>query len=190
MRRTLFTFFCAGALLLGTRGIGATVLLPAAFRDVVAGSAVIAHVQIADVRPEWAEGRRRIDSLVTAAVIASFKGDVRETLTFKVPGGELGRYRSVTVGAPVFKPGDEAVLCLSAAEGEPLQVFGLNQGVFRVREDPVSGRRMVITPVVAARGEEPVRVFRGSIERRPIAMEEFGRQVRGVIAQLQQQVQP
>jgi hypothetical protein len=189
MRRTLFALVCAGALLLGTRAINATVLLPAAFRDVVAGSAIIAHVQVADVRAEWADGRRRIDSFVTAVVIASFKGDVGETLSFKVPGGELGRYRSVTVGAPVFKPGDEAVLCLSATEGEPLHVFGLNQGVFRVRQDPVSGRRMVITPIVAARGEEPVRVIRGSIERRPIAMEEFGRQVRGLIAQLQQ-VQP
>jgi hypothetical protein len=186
MRRTLLTLLCTCAVLLTTRALDATVVLPAAFRDVVAGSAVIAHVQIADVRPEWAEGRRRIDSLVTAAVIVSFKGDVSETVSFKVPGGELGRYRSVTIGAPIFKPGDEAVICLSAAEGEPLHVFGLNQGVFRVRQDPVSGRRMVVTPVLSARDEEPVRIVRGSVERRPLAMEEFGRQVRGVITDLQQ----
>lgn len=186
MRRLLITCAVTGAAFLSSRAIEATVLLPAEFREIVAGSAVIAHVQIADVRPEWADGRRRIDSVVTAAVVSSFKGQPGETIAFKVSGGELGRYRSVTIGAPIFRPGEEAVLFLSAADGEPLQVFGLNQGVFRVRPDPVSGRRMVVTPVLASRGEPAQRVTRGSVERRPLSMEDFGAQVRTVLAQLQQ----
>jgi hypothetical protein len=161
----------------------ATVILPAEFREVVAGSTIIAHVQIADVRPEWADGRRRIDSLVTATVVSYFKGTAAaETISFKVPGGELGRYRSITIGAPTFRPGEEAVLFLTAAGGS-LHVFGLNQGVFRVRPDPVSGRRMVVSPVLMAASEAPERVIRGAASRRPVALEDFGAQVRRVLAQ-------
>lgn len=186
-----YVFLISAAVLAATMNVGvhATVVLPAEFREVVAGSTIIAHVQIAEVRPEWADRRRRIDSLVTASVVSYFKGASGETIAFKVPGGELGRYRSVTVGAPVFKPGDEVVLFLRAAAGEPLHVFGLNQGVFRVRPDPVSGRRMVVTPVVTADGELPERVTRGSAARRPMALEDFGAQVRTILTRLPQ-VQP
>jgi hypothetical protein len=176
-------FFALLAVVIAAPLLHATVLLPAEFKEVVAGSDVIAHVQIADVRSEWAEGRRRIDSFVTAAVVSSLKGDAGRTITFKTPGGELGRYRSVMVGAPVFKPGDEAVLFLSGSPGEPLHVFGLNQGVFRVRVDPVSGQREVVSPVLMAAGAEPERVVRGAASRRPLALDAFGAQVRSAMAQ-------
>ncbi|HXW03989.1 MAG TPA: hypothetical protein VD833_02050 [Vicinamibacterales bacterium] len=166
--------------------VRATVILPAEFREVVAGSDVIAHVQIADVRPEWAQGRRRIDSLVTAVVVSYLKGgQPAGTITFQVPGGELGRYRSIMIGAPVFSPGDEAVLFLNAGAGAPFQIFGLNQGVFRVRPDPVSGRRMVVSPVLLSTSDGPERVTRGSAARRALALEEFGTQVRTLVAQAQ-----
>jgi hypothetical protein len=186
MRRAFVSSICVLATVLVARVTHATVILPAEFREIVAGSAVIAHVQIVDVRPEWVDGRRRIDSVVTATVVSSFKGGERgETIAFRVPGGELGRYRSLTVGAPSFKPGEEAVLFLSAAGGTSLHVFGLNQGVFRVRQDAVSGRRMVVTPIVSASGNAAERVSRGSAVRRPVPVENFGAQVRTVMAELQ-----
>ena len=123
-------------------------LVPAEFSEIVGGSEIIAYARVVDVRPEWADGRRWIDSVVTAEVVSYLKGGSDETITFKVPGGQLGRYRSVVVGAPVFTRGDEAVLFLksNAAHGGSLpDVFGLNQGVFRVRVDPADraadGRR-------------------------------------------------
>jgi hypothetical protein len=184
--RSLFLTCAIVLAVVMTARVHATVVLPAEFREVVAGSTIIAHVQIVEVRPEWADGRRRIDSLVSASVVSYLKGgNSGRTIAFKVPGGELGRYRSVTVGAPVFKPGDEAVLFLSSSDGAPLHVFGLNQGVFRVRPDPVSGRRMVVTPIVVASGEAPEKITRGSAVRRPLALEDFGAQVRAVLLQVQ-----
>ena len=92
----------------------ATVLVPAEFSEIVGGSQIIAYARVVDVRPEWADGRRWIDSVVTAEVVSYLKGGSEETITFKVPGGRLGRYRSVVVGAPVFARGDEAVLFLKS----------------------------------------------------------------------------
>lgn len=159
----------------------ATVLVPAEFNEIVGGSEIIAYARVVDIRPEWADGRRWIDSVVTAEVVSSLKGDAAQTISFKVPGGRLGRYRSVVVGAPTFGRGDEAVLFLKThPEGLP-DVFGLNQGVFRVRVDARTGQRMVVPPPVATAdpsAAEPQPVKRGSIDRRPLTFEAFGAKVR------------
>jgi hypothetical protein len=176
------------ASVLVTSVASATVLVPAEFSEIVGGSESSAYARGVDVRPEWADGRRWIDSVVTAEVVTYLKGGSDGTITFKVPGGRLGRYRSVVVGAPVFARGDEAVLFLKSngTPGESLpDVFGLNQGVFRVRVDPRTGQRMVVPPPVMA--TEPVAgqaqpVRRGAIDRRPLAFDAFGARVREVMA--------
>jgi hypothetical protein len=163
----------------------ATVLVPAEFSEIVGGSQIIAHARVVDVRPEWADGRRWVDSIVTAEVVSFLKGGSpsEETITFKVPGGRLGRYRSVLVGAPVFTRGDEAVLFLRQRGNDLPDVFGLNQGVFRVRVDPRTGQKLVVPPVIRAEGTpDPQPVTRGSIDRRPLAVDAFGARVRDVMA--------
>jgi hypothetical protein len=169
------------ALALLASELGATVLIPAEFREIVTGSSLIAHVRIVEVRPEWADGRRRVDTVVTAEVLSSLKGALDRTVTFKVPGGQLGRYRTVMVGAPVFTPGDEAVLFLNSQIDAMPHVFGLNQGVYRVQQESVSGRRVVVPPPLLG-GSTPQVVRRGSPVRRPVALEAFGAQVRAVMA--------
>jgi hypothetical protein len=162
----------------------ATVLVPAEFTEIVRESQIIAHARIVDVRPQWADGRRWIDSVVTAEVVSSLKGDADGTLAFKVPGGQLGRYRSVVVGAPVFTRGDEAILFLKSRGDELPDVFGLNQGVFRIRVDARTGQRMVVPPPVMKvdTSPEPQRVVRGALDRRPMILAAFGAKVREVMA--------
>jgi hypothetical protein len=168
--------------LLCAPGIGATVLVPAEFREIVAGSETIAYTRVVAVRPEWVEGRRQIDTIVTAEVIASYKGEPARSVSFRVPGGQIGRYRSILVGAPVFSRGDEAVLFLQSADGDVARVFGLNQGVFRVRVDARSGRRIVVRPALLASGEAAERVVRGAASRRAVDLDAFGAQVRAAMA--------
>jgi hypothetical protein len=162
----------------------ATVLVPAEFSEIVQGSQIIAYARIVDVRPIWADGRRWIDTLVTAEVVSSLKGHADETLSFKVPGGQLGRYRSVVVGAPVFAAGDEAVLFLKTREDQLPDIFGLNQGVFRVFVDSRTGQRIVVPPPLmkADASAEPERVVRGALDRRPMPFDAFGARVRDVMA--------
>ncbi len=52
----------------------ATVLVPAEFSEIVGGSEIIAYARVVDVRPEWADGRRWIDSVVTAEVVVVPEG--------------------------------------------------------------------------------------------------------------------
>jgi hypothetical protein len=159
----------------------ATVIVPAEFREVVSGSELIAYGRVIDVHAEWADERRRIDSVVTMDVMSWIKGGSDSMLSFVVPGGEIGRYRQVMIGAPVFKPGDEAFLFLKTA-GAPLPyIFGLNQGVFRVRADE-RGVRKVTSPVLLATSAEPETVRRGAVARQPVALDDFREQIRSVMA--------
>jgi hypothetical protein len=174
------------ACVLVTSVASATVLVPAEFTEIVGGSQIIAHARIVDVRPEWADGRRWVDTVVTADVLSFFKGGSAsvETITFKVPGGRLGRYRSVVVGAPVFARGEEAILFLKHRGDELPDIFGLNQGVYRIRLDAVSGQKMVVPPPVMKLDDrpEPQRVTRGALDRRPLGFDAFGARVRDVMA--------
>jgi len=162
--------------------IAATVLVPAEFREIVSGSQIIVHGRVIDVRSEWVDGRSRIDSLVTIQPSAFYRGTPTDTVTFRVPGGQVGRYKSIMVGAPEFQPGDEAVLFLRGQGASVPSVFGLSQGVFRVRIDS-RGHRLVIVPPLMARGSGSERVVRGARERRPLPLEQFGAAVRAVLQQ-------
>jgi hypothetical protein len=158
----------------------ATVLLPAEFREVVNGSDIIAYGRVIETRVEWSVDRKNVDTLVTFQVGTYLKGGPGETLVFKVPGGTIGRFRNVLVGAPQFVSGDEAVLVLNSRGREFPSVFGLNQGVFRVSIDGATRRRMV-TPPLLARGETPEVVVRGAASRRSLPLEAFGAQVQTVL---------
>ena len=173
--RRLFSII---VLLLCARELHATVLLPAEFREIVAGSQVIVYGRVTDVRAEWSDDRRRIDTIVTVEAGSYLKGGPGNTVTFRVPGGQIGRYRNIMIGAPSFAPGEEAVLFLSAPGPAVAHVFGLSQGVFRVRVDPRTGRRVVVPPVLMARGDAPEAIVRGDRSRQQLSLDAFAATVR------------
>src|SRR5688572_15298321 len=90
----------------------ATVIVPIEFRELVATSPVIVHGLVTDVRSAFVDGRRSVETFVTIEAGEYLKGNLGQHVTFKVPGGEIGRYRTVFVGAPEFRTGDEVVLFL------------------------------------------------------------------------------
>jgi hypothetical protein len=171
-------FFVVVLFLLLTSALRATVLVPAEFREIVSGSQVIVYGRVIDVRAEWFDDRRRIDTIVTFEAGTYLKGGPGGTVTFRVPGGQIGRYRNLMVGAPEFQPGEEAVLFLQAEGPAVAHVFGLNQGVFRVRRDSATGRRVVMPPALMARGESPETVTRGAVDRQTLSLDDFAGQVR------------
>ena len=155
----------------------ATTVLPADFSEMVVRSSLIVHGTVVDVRAQATAGRRTIESLVTLAVIQPLKGTPPDRIVFRVPNGQLGRYRRITVGAPEFTPGDEIVLFLDGRPPVVPMPYGLNQGVYRVRR---SGPTATVTPVpVLGSG----RVVRGDPARRPLAIDAFARYVRDVLQQ-------
>ena len=161
----------------------ATVIVPAEFREIVSGSQLIVYGRVKDVRPEWTSDRRRIDTLVSVEVSSYLKGGAGQTVTFRTPGGQIGRYKSMTVGAPEFRVGEEAVLFLTSRGPSVASVFGMSQGVFRVRVDSRTGRRLVVPPALMAGSEQPERIVRGAVDRPALALDAFASQVRAAIGQ-------
>lgn len=174
--------FLVLALLCAAPPLAATVILPADFRDLVTGSQIIVYGRVTDVRAEWTAGRRQIESIVRVEVGSYLKGGPGEQVTFRVEGGQIGRYKSVTIGAPAFAPGDEAFFFLTSRGPSVARIFGLGQGVFRVRVEP-SGQRVVVPPALLAQGTAPVTLRRGAPERRSVPLEAFAVQVRDTMAQ-------
>ena len=161
----------------------ATVIVPIEFRELVAAAPVIVHGQVVDVRAGWVDGRRAVETFVTVAAADYLKGNLGDSLTFRVPGGRIGRYRTVFVGAPEFKEGDEVVLFLKHAGPSYLYIVGLSQGAFRVVEDARTGRHMVTTPIVMGKGgDEPEPIVRGDVTRKPLPIDAFRDAVRQVMA--------
>ena len=154
----------------------ATVVIPAEFTEMVNGSQVIVHGVVTRVDAQLVGGRRTIETVVTVQVVDALKGVVETTAAFRVPGGEVGRYRRVMVGAPTFREGDEVVVFLAGRPPVMPMPFGLNQGVYRVTR--AAGRAMV-SPVVV---DGPARVVRGDPARRPLAVDAFAASVRAVVA--------
>ena len=168
---------------LASAGVGATVLVPAEFREIVNGADIIAYGRVVETSVQWSDDRRNVDTLVTLQVGTYLKGGPGESIVFKVPGGTIGRYRNVLVGAPQFSEGDEAVVFLNVRGRELPFIFGLNQGVFRVRFDDETKRRMVVPPPLLSRGDSPEVVVRGSSARRVLPLEAFGAQVQTVLSE-------
>ncbi len=152
----------------------ATTIAPADFAGMVSGSQVIVHGAIVDVRARASGGRGTIETFVTVAVATPLKGERTATVVFRVPGGQVGRYRRVMVGAPEFAVGEEVVLFLSGRAPAMPMPFGLHQGVYRVTR---SGGRAMVAPLVP---EAAGRVVRGDPARRPMALDAFAREVRAI----------
>ena len=169
--------------LLAAPAVRATVLVPAEFREIVSGSQIIVYGRVAEVHAEWSDDRRRIDTVVTLEAATYLKGGPGEVVTFRVPGGQIGRYKNVMVGAPEFQTGEEAVLFLKAQGPSVAHVFGLSQGVFRIRMNERTGARLVVPPVLMGTGDAAERVIRGAAGRTPLPLEAFAATVRTAMVQ-------
>ena len=164
--------------LLCARDLRATVLVPAEFHEIVAGSQIIVYGRITSVHAEWSDDRRRIDTIVTVTAGSYLKGGPGSTVTFRVPGGQIGRYRNLMIGAPQLQAGEEAVLFLSATGPSIAHIFGLSQGLYRVKVDARTGQRTVVPPVLTADGDAAQAIVRGDRNRRQLSLDQFAATVR------------
>jgi hypothetical protein len=182
MPRPFLGLLAAAALAAAVAPARATVLVPADLAELSRSASAIVHGTVTLVRSEWAEGRRRVETVVTISVDQALKGALTGHVSFKVPGGDMGRYRSVMIGAPSFREG-EAVIVFLGGQGPALPyLLGLGQGVYRVQQDGRTGEARVMTPAWFADADGAVPVRRGSASARGLSVEEFAAQVREAVA--------
>lgn len=156
--------------------ISATTVAPLSFEQLVNESSTVVYGRVVDVRSQWTEDRRFIESVVSIEILRGMKGGLHETVSFIVPGGQIGRYLNVIPGAPVFVPGDTAVFFLTARGPRLPVTTGLTQGVYRVRPDARSGEMLVMPPVIDAG-----KIVRGDAQRKPASLASFEASVRAVV---------
>lgn len=166
----------AFAAAVGGANVHAMVTVPAQFSEMVAASQIVVHGQVTDVRPYETAGRRTIETLVTVQVVDAYKGEPGRTVYMRVPGGQVGRYRRVLVGAPEFARGDEVVLFLKGRAPAVPMPFGLTQGVYRVVRG--GNGAAIVTPLVNAGSG---RLVRGDPARRPLDLASFATRVRALV---------
>ncbi len=162
--------------------LGANLVVPTEFREIVADATLIVRGTVTDVRVVRAAGRG-LDSVATVAVDSVLKGEVDRFVSVRVPGGELGDRRFVMVGAPTFKVGQHTVLFLRRDAEGAWRPVGLAMGVYRVQAERESGRPVVAPPVVGgwtASVSGPV--VRGDPRRVTVPVQDFESVVRLIVA--------
>lgn len=146
-------------------------LLPADFRATVTQATVIVRGRVTDVRAVRSVAGE-VETAATVLVEATLKGSAAEFVSMRVPGGVLGRYRTVMPGAPRVEVGDAGVFFLKAAPGGALWPVGLSSGIYRVAM--ANGRPVVAPPVlpgVTTSAAGPVQ--RGDTRRTVLPLSEF-----------------
>ena len=127
--------------LLAALPAAAAVLVPAGLAELSREAGAIVHGRVVGVEGVWTAGRRGIETVVTLPVTTALKGQPGGEVRLRVPGGELGRYRSVMVGAPVFREGDEVIVFLGGRAPALPNLLGLGQGVSGSEGHHARGRR-------------------------------------------------
>jgi hypothetical protein len=153
----------------------ATVLVPASLSEIARDARIIAVGTVVGVDGRWTDDRRTIETLVTLEPETYLKGQLGTTIQFRVPGGTLGRYRNIVLGAPQFSVGQRVVVFLGARGPRLPYLIGLNQGVYRVGVTG-GGEAVVAPPPVMPGVTGPI--VRGAAARQPASLAAFEREIR------------
>lgn len=180
MKRARAAAAVLGLIVAGASGVRATTYLPATFEEIVAEAVTIAYGRVVAVRPGWTDDRATIESLVVLQVVRPLKGSPGPTVSFRVPGGQVGDRTVVVPGAPGFREGELVVIFLKGQVPAIPRPVGLAQGVFRVVADPQRGEAVVVPPPLVARGARGT-VVRGDPARRPLPLDAFAAEVRRLV---------
>ena len=176
-RRSHIVLFVAVLLIACANVMHATVVVPADLGELTHDARAIARGRVSAVTGRWTDDRRTIETMVTLDVDRYLKGSLGSPLEFRVPGGELGRYRNVVVGAPEFAVGDRVIVFLGATGPMVPFIVGFNQGVYRLVAPPDGSGWLVTPPANLPSAGVATRVIRGDLSRRPLPLADFEQRV-------------
>jgi hypothetical protein len=173
---TMSRFLLCCAFACASAPASASVVIPMNLGELSREALTIARGRVVALDARWTDDHRRVETVVTLEAEAYLKGAFGPVVQFRVPGGRLGRYRSILVGAPEFVLGQRVVVFLAARGPAVPFLLGLGQGVFRIV--PGAGGWIVTPPAILPTAGGPVGIVRGDPARRPLPLADFERQVR------------
>mgnify|MGYP002785848070 CR=1 FL=1 len=175
MRHSILTVLLLCAL---AASAGATVLVPADLSELAHDARAIVRGHVVAVTAQWTEDRRTIETVVALEPERYLKGRLGDLVYFRVPGGTLGRFRNIVMGAPRFEVGQRVIVFLGASGPRVPFVLGLSQGVYRVGVTS-AGAEMVAPPPLLPGVAGPV--VRGAASLRPARLSDFERDVQTLV---------
>jgi hypothetical protein len=150
----------------------ATITIPTDLPDVVSSATLIVRGRVVDTRSFAEIANGPVMTAVTITADEVLKGTAGTSVTFRVHGGEIGRYRYTVIGSPTFVAGEQAYFFLKRTTAGALWPVGMSAGVYRVTG-------MVNAPLVAGVTATPgANIQRGDVRRKPMAPGEFASLVR------------
>ena len=158
----------------------ASSVVPAGFREIATDASLIVRGRVTGLRVVRLTGAE-VSTVATVAVGRVLKGTPAAFVSVLVPGGDLGRTRTVMVGAPRLQVGDAAVFFLTRGPDGVWRPVGLSMGVFRIQQSP-TGLPMVQAPVLLDRTASSGPIVRGDARRARLAVAEFESLVALVLA--------
>jgi len=173
--RTTTLLLCVLAM---TSSARATVIIPADLGELSRDALAIVRGRVAAIDARWTEDRGTIETIVTLEVEGYLKGALGQIVRFRVPGGALGRFRSIVVGAPEFTVDQHVIVFLGAHGPTVPHVVGFNQGVYRLVRAADDSNWLVTPPANLPAAAGNVRVVRGDMNRRPLPLADFEQRVR------------
>ena len=181
MMRTICRLVVSCTLFLLPARVQGTVLVPASMAELARDAGAIVRGRVVAAEARFTPDRGAIETLVTVDAERTLKGSLGTTVQFLVPGGTLGRYRSIFVGAPELVVGQRVVVFLGWHGPSYPYLLGFSQGVFRVQADGQRGWLVTPPPIpVPATGTSTV--VRGDPDRRPMPLADFEQRVRDLVA--------
>ena len=177
MRRTCLVLTVIVGLSLTAETLLGSTFLSAEFREVVSEASTIVRGRVTDVRAVRSPAGD-VESVVTIAVESALKGSAEAFVAMRLPGGTIGRYRTVMIGAPVMRVGEHGVFFLKRGPANSLWPVALAQGIYRI-SSAGGAVGMVHAPVVPGVTTNTVgAVVRGDVRRKALPVTEFESLVR------------
>jgi hypothetical protein len=174
------TVLISGLLLVLAAAPRATMIVPVDLGELSRDALAIVRGRVTAVDARWTEDHRTIETIVTLQAESYLKGGLGATVQFRVPGGELGRLRSIVVGAPAFAVDQRVVVFLGARGPSVAHLVGFSQGVFRLVRASDNTGWLVTPPANFPSTAGAVPIVRGDPSRRPLALDDFERRVRSL----------
>lgn len=85
--------------------------------ELVENSDTIVAGEVLDMRSAWTADRREIFTTVTLRAERGFKGNARNLVRFRIPGGTVGDTRMMATHSAQFMVGERALVFLSGESG-------------------------------------------------------------------------
>jgi len=143
LRRWAKRIVMLACLLLLAGSVGATTLLYQNFDNLVSKAETIVIGTVQKTESHNGSGKKIFTFLTLTDIEVILGNNYKKTLVLRLNGGEVDGNKMTVTGSPIFRSNDRVLLFLRGNGKNVVPVVGWTQGVFRIKNDPVTQQDIV-----------------------------------------------